>query len=183
MFQLHCVKVFWLFLNLHSTFLHRQKLLLQVRSVCSLSWKVVPWRKALTSGVSRQRRSWRRRKQSSACFCFTSPDMAWPLHRSPLRTMGFLLKYRLCMCVCLCVRALFPDKIFCSNQYAQHSLGQVSKVFSLERLILMFRKCYCSMKIVQTYWNSIRKMGTHEAEYLFIYFFCLLHPSNQALSP
>lgn len=77
---------------------------LQVNSVYSLSWKVVPWRKALTSGVSRQWSRERCRKQSSACFCFTSSDMTWPLHRSPPDTMGFLLKSRpsVCMCVSVC---------------------------------------------------------------------------------
>lgn len=45
----------------------------------------------------------RHRKQSSSCFCLTSSDMAWPLHRSLLHTIGFLPKSRLCVCGCVYV--------------------------------------------------------------------------------
>lgn len=109
--------------------LHKSNLL-QVKSVFSQSWKVVPWCKALTSSVSRQRRSRRRRKQSSACFCFTSSDMAWPLHRSLLCTVGILVKCRLGMCVCSYVCAFLTAYFVLSPVLS----GKVSKVFSREVL-------------------------------------------------
>lgn len=76
------------------------------KSAFCVCCKVVTWCKALTSSLSRQPRSMRCRKQSSACLCSTSSDMAWPLHRSPFYTMGFLLECRVCMdSVCsLCLK-------------------------------------------------------------------------------
>lgn len=77
-----------------------------VESAFCVRGKFAAWCKALTSSLSRQPRSMRCRKQSSACLLSTSPDMAWPLHRSPFYTIGFLLERRVCMgSVCsLCLR-------------------------------------------------------------------------------
>lgn len=141
------------FLYFYIRIARRKNLLLQVNSVFSQSWKVVPWRKALTSGVSRQRRSGRRRKQSSACFCFTSSDMAWPLHRSPLCTMGFLLNSRPCVCVCACVYVCvssFLTYFVLTNM--PRTLQDKSLRCFLESLTLMFIKCcYSETKL---YWHA-----------------------------
>lgn len=99
MFEAHCL--IFAFLYLRGTFSQTA-----AESASCVCCKVATWCKALTSSLSRRQRSMRCRKQSSACLCSTSSDMAWPLHRSPFYTMGFLLECRVCMdSVCsLCLK-------------------------------------------------------------------------------
>lgn len=103
-----------------------------VKSVFCMCWKVATWCRALTSSVSRQLRSMRCRKQSSACLCSTSSDMAWPLHRSPFYTMGFLLECRLCMDrvdVCVCVFPLSENmsQLICQVFFRLSCLARTMK--------------------------------------------------------
>lgn len=89
-----------------------------VESAFCVCCKVATWCNALTSSLSRQLRSMRCRKQSSACWCSTSFDMAWPPHRSPFYTMGFLLECRVCMdSVCsLCLKICLNYSAECSPE-------------------------------------------------------------------
>ena len=129
----------------------------EVNSVWSLRIKVVPWCKTLTNGVSRQRRRMRRRKQSPACFCFTSSAMTWPLHRSPLHTMGFLLNTRtecVRVCVSVCVSSFLTTFLFCSHPKC-----------SLESQILMLLFCVSCTNILISclylyHWNRIATKDT-----------------------
>lgn len=108
-----------------------------------LRQKVVPWCKVLTSRVSRQRRIERCRKQSSACFCSTSSDMAWPLHRSPPPHNG-LPSVCVCISVCKCVSSFLTAYFALTN--LPTTLQDKSPRCFLGWLILVFIKCCWASK-------------------------------------
>lgn len=126
---------FYIYVCIYIYFLHCEVHLHKVIFYCK--WTVPhPWTERLyldakhRAAGSLDSGGERHRKQSSSCFCLTSSDMAWPLHRSLLHTIGFLPKSRLCVWMCICVLCvLFPDMVFSCYQHAHNSPGLISKVF------------------------------------------------------